>query len=220
MITQLSDIEVRVIGTMLEKQKTTPEQYPLSLNALCNACNQKSNRDPIMSLDEVTVQATLDDLIKKHLVAKKTGFGSRVEKYAQRFCRTEFSRLQISEQEAAILCILFLRGPQTPGEIRTRSHRLCAFTDIDEVESALTDLCERSDGPLVVKLAREPGRRESRFAHLFTDPPATGFDTAGADRPAPPMAEDGGEVALLRDEVQCLREELAQLRDRLDEIAS
>ncbi len=217
MKTELTDAEIRVIGVLLEKQKTTPEQYPLSLNAVRNACNQKSNRDPILALDEVTVQSTLDDLIKKHLVAKKTGFGSRVEKYAQRFCGTEFSQLQLGEQEAAILCVMFLRGPQTPGEVRTRSHRLCDFADIEAVESALAGLCDRPDAPLLVKLGREAGKRESRFAHLFGAPPVVEHDAVS---PAlrPPVESSTQEVAILREEVERLRGEVSELRDRLDEL--
>lgn len=162
--------ETRIIGALIEKEITTPDQYPLSLNALTNACNQKSNRDPVLRLDEQTVQSTIDELVKKRTISDHGGVGSRVVKYKHRFCNTEFSKLQLSDQELGILCVLFLRGPQTPGELRTRTNRLCKFADLAEVESALDSLTEREDGPMVQKLAREPGNRESRFAHLFSGP--------------------------------------------------
>ena len=117
---ELSLIEARVIGCLIEKQITTPDQYPLSLNALVNACNQKSNRDPVMSADDATIQSTLDHLIRKHFVIEKSGFGSRVPKYQHRFCNTEFGTLKFTPQELAIVCELLVRGPQTPGELRTR----------------------------------------------------------------------------------------------------
>jgi uncharacterized protein YceH (UPF0502 family) len=164
----LTPVEARVVGSLIEKQIATPEHYPLSLNALMAACNQKSNRDPIMSLDEASVQETLDALAKKRLVIEKSGFGSRVVKYQHRFCNTQFSDLQLSDQELGIVCVLLLRGPQTPGELRTRTNRLCRFDDVAEVEATLERLIEREAGPLVVRLPREPGKRESRYAHLFS----------------------------------------------------
>jgi uncharacterized protein YceH (UPF0502 family) len=121
---ELSPIEARVVGCLIEKQITTPDQYPLSLNALVNACNQKSNRDPVMSADEVAIQTTLDHLIRKHLVIEKSGFGSRVPKYQHRFCNTEFGPLKFTPQELAIVCELLVRGPQTSGELRTRAARM------------------------------------------------------------------------------------------------
>src|SRR5487761_1840001 len=121
----LSDVETRVLGSLVEKELTTPEYYPLSVNALVNACNQKSNRDPVMSLDEPTVQRTLDALSRKHLVLERSGFGSRVPKYQHLFCNTEYGSLKFSPQELAIVCELLLRGAQTPGELRSRASRLC-----------------------------------------------------------------------------------------------
>jgi uncharacterized protein YceH (UPF0502 family) len=178
----LTPIEARVIGCLIEKQITTPDQYPLSLNALVNACNQKSNRDPVLELEERAVQQTVDDLGRKHFVVEKSGFGSRVPKYQHRFCNTEYGTLKFDPQELAIVCELLLRGPQTPGELRSRAARMAPFTDVSEVEAALTRLSEREDGPFVTRLAREPGRRESRYAHLFSGPVATGG--ASADRHA------------------------------------
>jgi uncharacterized protein YceH (UPF0502 family) len=172
---QLSPLEARIIGCLIEKEITTPEHYPLSLNALTNACNQKSNRDPILELDEATVQQALDDLIRKHLVSNQTGYGSRVTKFQHRFCNTEFGNLRFSAQELGILCELLLRGPQTPGELRSRASRLCSLNDVSEVENALRQLATREDGPFVARLAREPGKRESRYVQLFCG------DVAGTD---------------------------------------
>jgi uncharacterized protein len=175
---ELSTLEVRVIACLIEKQVTTPEQYPLSLNAVHNACNQKSNRDPVLALTESEVQGALDSLARRHLVLERSGFGSRVPKYQQRLCNTEFSSLQLSAQERAVLCELMLRGPQTAGELRARAARMASFADAAEVESALEALVQHSAGPLVRRLAREPGRRELRYAQLLG--PA-----AAAEAPAP-----------------------------------
>lgn len=164
----LSLLQTRVIGCLIEKEKTTPDQYPLTLNSLTTACNQKSNREPVMSLSEVEVQEVLDELKQKHLIRDESGFGSRVTKYKHRFCNTEFSELKLSDQELAIVCVLFLRGPQTPGELRSRTNRLCDFNDVHETESVLRQMADRDGSPLVVQLPREPGKRESRYAHLFS----------------------------------------------------
>lgn len=165
---ELTFPEIRVIGCLIEKQITTPEQYPLSLNALTNACNQKSNRDPVLDMDEVSVQATVDLLIKKFLISDHGGYGSRVAKFQQRFCNTEYGVLKFSPRELGIICELFLRGSQTPGELRGRASRMCKLSDVSEVEAVLVGLAQREDGPFVVRLPREPGRRESRYAHLFS----------------------------------------------------
>src|ERR1700751_2783655 len=127
---ELSPIEARVIGCLIEKQITTPDQYPLSLNALVNACNQKSNRDPVMAADEAAVQATLDYLARKHPGIENSGFGRRVPKYQDRFCNTEFGSLKFTPQELAIVCELLLRGAQTPGELRTRAARMASFSEV------------------------------------------------------------------------------------------
>lgn len=172
--------EARVIGCLIEKEITTPDQYPLSLNSLTNACNQKSNRDPVMSLDELTVQQTVDGLIKKAFITDKTGYGSRTTKYKHRFCNTDFGQLKLSDKELGILCALLLRGPQTPGELRSHTNRLCNFNDMQEVESTLQQLMQRNDGPFVAKLSREPGKRESRYMQLFcgdTPPESTSMSS-------------------------------------------
>ena len=167
MTIELAPLEARVIACLIEKEITTPEQYPLSLNALVNACNQKSNRDPVLDLDESTVQQTVDQLVKRYLVSEHGGFGSRVAKYQHRFCNTEYGTLKFTPHELGIVCELLLRGPQTPGELRSRASRLCPLKDVTEVEAALDSLARREDGPYVKRLPREPGKRESRFAHLF-----------------------------------------------------
>ncbi len=151
---ELDSLEARVIGCMLEKQITTPDQYPLSLNALVAGCNQKSNRDPVMSLDEPTVQRTLDGLSRKHLVLERSGFGSRVPKYQQLFCNTEYGSLKFSAQELAIVCELLLRGPQTPGELRSRAARMAAFAEVSEVEAALENLLARAPPATGARAAR------------------------------------------------------------------
>ena len=164
---ELTAIEARVIGCLIEKEVTTPDQYPLSLNALTNACNQKSNREPVMSLSEADVLDAVDALIERRLVSDESGFNSRVSKYQHRFCNTEFGDLQLTEQEKGIVCCMLLRGAQTPGEIRTRTNRLATFNDVKEVENVLEHLASDEKGPLVVKLPREAGKRESRYMHLF-----------------------------------------------------
>jgi uncharacterized protein YceH (UPF0502 family) len=213
---ELSPLEARVIGCLIEKQITTPDQYPLSLNALVNACNQKSNRDPIMEVDERTVQDTLDQLARKHFVIEKSGFGSRVPKYQHRFCNTEYGTLKLTAQELAIVCELLLRGPQTPGELRTRASRMAPFSDAAQVEAALESLRTREDGPFVVRLPREPGRRDARYAHLFSgavavpasaEPQTVAVSSAGA--------ETSARLERLEEQVQRLREELEDLKSRL-----
>jgi uncharacterized protein YceH (UPF0502 family) len=215
---ELSALEARVIGCLIEKQITTPDQYPLSLNALLNACNQKSNRDPMMDIDEPTVQRILDDLSRKHLVIEKSGFGSRVPKYQHRFCNTEFGTLKLSPQELAIVCELLVRGPQTPGELRTRASRMAPISDGGEAETILEGLRTREDGPFVARLPREAGRRDSRYAHLFSGPvteaspdeqPASPAASATSAPPAPSRLDR------LEEEVRQLRQEIAEIKQRL-----
>jgi uncharacterized protein YceH (UPF0502 family) len=171
---ELTALEARVIGCLIEKQITTPDQYPLSLNALLNACNQKSNRDPVLDLDERAVQQVVNDLVRKHMVIERAGYGSRVPKYQHVFCNTEFGSLKYTPLETAIVCELMVRGPQTPGELRTRASRMSEVGDVSEVDAALQNLMTRPDGPFVTRLAREPGRRDSRYAQLFCGPVAEG----------------------------------------------
>jgi len=203
-------VEARVIGALMEKEITTPDHYPLSLNALTNACNQKSNRDPVMSLSEAEVQEALDSLHRKHLVLDRSGFGSRVVKFKQRFCNTEFSNLHFTPGETAIVSLLLLRGPQTPGELRSRSGRLHAFGSLDEVQRCLEALAGSEEGPLVAALPREPGRREIRWAHRFGGEPAA---PVGGAAPAVEPAAVEPDPALER--IEALEARVADLVERL-----
>lgn len=204
----LSAEALRVLGSLLEKQVTTPEYYPLSLNGVVTACNQKSNREPVMNLSENAVQNQLDMLVKKHLVTASSASGQRVLKYEQRFCNSAFGNLRLNSAEVAVLTLLFLRGAQTPGELRTRSGRLHEFSDVQEVEQTLAKLAEREDGAMVVRLAREPGKRESRFMHLFGEETP---DVATTDENA-----EQNETLLAR--VAALEETVAQLEAQLHQL--
>ena len=213
---EFSPNEARVIGSLIEKEITTPDQYPLSLNALTNACNQKTNREPVLDLTESAVQQTVDALIRKYMVSDKSaGYGGRVTKYKHRFCNTEFGSLKFSKQELGILCVMLLRGPQTPGELRARTNRLCEFADAGEVEAALESLMTREDGPFVARLARAAGARESRFAHLFWGSIESVEETIAEDLPpgAATLATTLGErVSRLEERVQQLQAELDLLK--------
>lgn len=212
--------EARVIGCLIEKEITTPDQYPLSLNALVNACNQKSNREPVLALDESTVQQTVDELIKKRLVLDKSGFGSRVVKYQHRFCNSEFGKLKLSPQELGVICVLLLRGPQTPGELRSRTNRLCRFSDVHEVESALVQLMERDDGPFVVRLPQEAGKRESRYAQLFCGEVTIAESSQLRDASLPSSAAGNERFDELERLVCELRQELQRLEARIGRLES
>lgn len=211
----LGPLEARVIGCLIEKEICTPDQYPLSLNALVNACNQKSNREPVLELSELDIRAVVDELIRKRLVVNTAGFNARVPRYQHRFCNTEFGELKFTAQELGIICELLLRGPQTPGELRSRTNRLCSFDDVTQVDAVLAKLAEQ--GPYVVKLLREPGKRESRYAHLFSGEvdlqalaevaPAGSYASPAADR----LTALEEEVERLKAQLQLLAERLAQL---------
>ena len=205
---QLGATEARVIGCLLEKQVTTPEQYPLSVNAVTMACNQKTNREPVMNLGEHEVQDILDELVKRHYLRTVSGFGNRVTKYEQRFCNSEFGDLKLSAAEVAVITTLLLRGAQTPGELRTRASRMHEFADVQEVEQTLDGLATRDDGPYVVRLAREPGKRESRYMHLFSGEIDISVKSVAADITA-------GEDDLVA-RVEALEDEVAGLKQRLD----
>ena len=212
---KLTPPEARVIGCLIEKAITTPAQYPLSLSALTSACNQKSSREPVMQLSEPEVQQIAEGLVKKHLVSDRSGFGSRVTKYQHRFANVGFGSLEFSPQELGILCLLLLRGPQTPGELRSRSNRLCQFNDVSETEAVLKRLAERSDGPFVSPLAREPGRREVRYAHRFGDLDAEYAAPAPTQATASPTEGEDGRLAQLEDLVLELQQELDAINSRL-----
>jgi uncharacterized protein YceH (UPF0502 family) len=206
---ELTATEARVIGCLLEKQVTTPEQYPLSVNGVVTACNQKTNREPVMNLSESEVQDQLDNLVKRHFLRTVSGFGNRVTKYEQRFCNSEFGNLKLSAGEVALITTLLLRGAQTPGELRSRASRMYEFSDMAEVESTLEKLATREDGPYVIRLAREPGKRESRYMHLFCGD----VDEAIAAADEPPVATGD-----LQARVEALESEVAELKQRLDSL--
>lgn len=205
--------QTRVIGALIEKSLTTPEQYPLSLNALTNACNQKSNRDPVLELAESTVQGTVDELVEEGLVTIVSGFGSRVVKLQHRFCNTEFSEYKFSAQELAVFCVLFLRGPQTPGELRTRTNRLCEFKDVQEVEFVLHRLMKREGGALIERLPREPGKRESRYRHLF------GIEgESAAQLPTSTREPQNAAAPTLAARVEELEEQMSKMQGDIDSL--
>src|SRR3984893_12152058 len=214
---ELSPLEARVIGSLIEKQITTPDHSPLSLNALVNACNQKSNREPVMEVDEPTIQATVDTLARKHFVVEKSGFRSRGPKYQHRLCNTWYGTLKLTAQELAIVCELLVRGPQTPGELRTRASRMASFSEVGQVEAALESLRAREDGPFVVRLPREAGRRDSRWAHLFSG--AVAVPAIEAEPQAVALFGVAAAIAArlerLEEQVQRWREELDDLKRRL-----
>ena len=216
----LSENEARVIGCLIEKSVVTPDQYPLTLNALTNACNQKSARDPVMSLQQGVVQRTVRDLEAKNLLRVDESFKSRTEKYVQRFCNTRYSDYQFDPPQLAIVCLLLLRGPQTPGELRSRSGRLHSFSDNAAVVESLEQLIHHEPEPLAVKLPRTPGRKDSEYMHLFSgtvdvEARENAVRAAAVSRPA---ARAG--TADLEQRVSRLEAEVAELRKRLEEPVS
>ncbi len=207
--------EARVVGCLMEKSVVTPDQYPLTLNALTNACNQKSSRNPVMSLEQGVVQRTARDLGAKHLVRTEENFKTGVEKYRQRFCNTQLSDYQFDPAQFAVICLLLLRGAQTPGELKARSGRLHAFADNAAVIDVLTSLMEWEGNSLVVKLPRTPGRKDSEYMHLFSGPidvqaHAEEAQAALASSPGPRAS-----MADLSDRVSKLEAEVAELKQHL-----
>jgi uncharacterized protein YceH (UPF0502 family) len=202
----LDQVEVRVLGSLIEKEIATPEYYPLTLNALVNACNQKSNRDPVVSYDEDTVESAIETLREKRLAAIITGAGMRVAKYRELLAET----LNLGRREVALLCVLMLRGPQTGGELHGRTERLHSFADIGEVESMLEQLSSREPDALVTRLARQPGTKEPRYAHLLAGAPAVAASAVAA-----PLSPREDRLAALEAEVRQLREEVQGLKDQL-----
>ncbi len=210
---QLNQTEVRVLGSMVEKEITTPDYYPLSLNALINACNQKSNRDPVMSLGENEVRDALEGLREKGLAGQVSTFDSRVPKYAHQLQEV----FNFDRRETAVICVLCLRGPQTPGEIRGRSDRMYHFEDLEGVESTLHRLIER-EPPLVQQMARQPGTKESRYAHLLAGAiEAESFVEPQFAQSATFLQENEGRIRQLEIAIKGLREEIAALRQELME---
>jgi uncharacterized protein YceH (UPF0502 family) len=208
----LSEVEARALGAMIEKDITTPDYYPLSLNALVNACNQKNNRDPVMSLDEASVREALRRLQEKHLAGPAGGADSRVTKYEHRIQEV----FNFTRAETAVLCVLLLRGPQTPGELRGRTERMFRFEELSDVQSTLQRLIEREPS-LVKMLPRQPGTKESRYVHLLAG------DVEGYEAPAESAGAAHGpstdsRVAHLEAEVAQLRNEIAELRKLVEEL--
>jgi hypothetical protein len=212
----LNDVEVRVLGSLIEKQITTPEYYPLTLNALTHACNQISNRDPVVAYDEKTVVRALESLREKNLAYIFYGSESRVPKYKHVVPEV----LHLTPPQVALMCVLMLRGPQTVGELRGRTNRLYEFKELAEVEATLEELSQSEPQPLVARLPRQPGRKESRYAHLLS-----GAIEIEALEAAPPRAEparrevlaENERVARLEATVEALRREVAELRQQLDD---
>lgn len=206
--------EARVIGCLIEKSVITPDQYPLTLNALTNACNQKSSRNPVTSLHQGEVQRVVRDLEEKSLTRTDENFKSRTEKYLQRFCNTRFSEYQFDPAQLAIVCLLLLRGPQTPGELRAHSGRLHSFANNTAVTDTLATLINREGGPLVVKLPRAPGRKDSEYAHLFSGP--IDVEAHTTERKAAESGKHAGRVSVseLEQRVSNLEAEVAALKER------
>ena len=205
---QLDATETRVLGALMEKEATTPEYYPLSLNALVNACNQKSNRDPVLNLQESEVEDAIESLREKKFVLIVTGSG-RVTKYAQRISET----LNLGRRESAVLCTLLLRGQQTLGEVKDRSERLFAFGDLSEAEAALERLAVWPDAALVQKLPRQPGQKESRYAHLLAGEP-------NPNSLAAPETTQPSRMSQLETALEQLRSEFDQLKSRFEALES
>ena len=207
----LTETEVRVLGSLIEKDITTPEYYPLSLNALVNACNQKTNRDPVMQLDEDAVLDALEGLQQQRMAGPARGADSRVTKYEQRLQEV----FNFTRPEIAVLCVLLLRGPQTPGELRGRAERMHRFEALDDVQSALQKLMQR-EPPLAKVLPRQPGTKESRYAHLFAgdvvEPEALAQGSGAVERNSP----DAERITRLEKDVAELRRELGDVKDQLE----
>lgn len=210
MAIRLNEIETRILGCLIEKQVSTPEYYPMSLNSLTNACNQKTNRSPVVAYDEPTVQAGLDSLRRQGLAALVQRSDSRTQKYGHSFT----DRFDLDAKEIAVLCELMLRGPQTSGELRTRCERLCAFQDLKEVDETLQGLMDLPE-PLVARLPRQPGQKEQRFCHLFSGLTETGPSAADEKvQPSPAMGVEAlaAELTEVREELNALKAEFERFR--------
>lgn len=211
----LNELEARVVGSLIEKSLTTPDQYPMTLNALTGACNQKSARHPVMSMTQGEVQRTIRALEEKHFVVMEENFKSRTEKYAQRFCGTRYSGHQFDAAQVAVVCLLLLRGAQTPGELRTRSARLHTFADNGEVVVTLNSLIEREGEPLLVKLPRMPGRKDSEYMHLFCGPVDVEAHLSQAQSSSTASSAARISSAELLQRLEKLEAEVADLKTRL-----
>lgn len=212
----LTPEEIRVIGCLLEKAVTTPDQYPLTLNALTNACNQKSSRDPVMSLDQGMVERTARQLEEKTLISSNPG-KSNVTKYTQRLCNTLLSELQFDEAEYAVITLLLLRGAQTPGELRSRSGRLHTFDDNEAVKATLDALMDRDGGPVVARLPRKPGRKDHEYTHLFAGEIASVSEESAVAQRSSGASPKHDRIARLEVRVVKLEQALRDLAERLGE---
>ncbi|MGI9286377.1 MAG: YceH family protein [Pseudomonadales bacterium] len=215
MLPNLTANEARVVGCLMEKSVVTPDQYPLTLNALTSACNQKSARDPVMSLEPGMVQRAARDLAEKNFAREDESFRSGVAKYHQRFCNSAFSDYQFDPAQFAIVCLLLLRGPQTPGELRARSGRLHAFVDNSAVVEAATGLIEREGDALLVQLPRTPGRKDAEFMHLFCGQVDVAEHSTKVQAAKVPAASERATVAELEQRVSKLEAEVAELKEHL-----
>jgi uncharacterized protein YceH (UPF0502 family) len=203
----LTDVDVRVLGSLIEKERTTPEYYPLSLNALINACNQSSNREPVVKYDEATVTQSTDALRQRGLVRATRGMDARVTKYGHRVPDI----MGLTDPELAVFCVLLLRGPQTAGELRTRTTRMHAFEDLGAVDATLNALTIKE---FVARLPRQPGQKEERYAHLLAGDVADMVQTHV--RPAASKSGDTDRIAQLEENVEELRKELADVRAQME----
>ena len=208
---KLTENQVRVLGSLIEKDITTPEYYPLSLNALVNACNQKSNRDPVMQLNEDAVRDALESLQEQRLAGPARGADSRVTKYEQRLQEV----FNFTRAETAVLCVLLLRGPQTPGELRGRAERMHRFETLEDVQSAVQKLMQR-DPPLAKVLPRQPGTKESRYAHLLAGDVVEAEGPAQAGAAVERNPANAERIARLEEEVVELRREVGEVKDQLE----
>lgn len=211
----LTAVEARIIGCLMEKSVLTPDQYPLTLNALTNACNQKSSRNPVMSLEKGEVQRTARILGTKHLVRTEENFKSGVDKYLQRFCNTHLSDYRFDPAQFAVVCVLLLRGPRTPGELRANSGRLHTFEDNDAVVSTLNSLMEWEGDPLVVKLPRRAGRKDAEYMHVFFGPIDLEAHASQAQAATASGSLERVSTAELAQRVSRLEEEVAELKAQL-----
>lgn len=214
---QLTEQQARVIGCLLEKEITTPDQYPLTLNLLTTACNQKSSREPVMALDEAMILDTLEELKEKRMVSDVSSFGSRVSKFQHRFCNTEFGSLQFTKQELGAMIVLLLRGPQSAGEIRTRTNRLCDFSDTQEAEAVLEQLASIDNGPYVIRLPKESGKRDCRYMHLLSgDIDVDNYTPAKAMTANSTINEE--RIIVLEQDVEQLKQQVIELQLMLESL--
>ncbi len=214
-IPQLTDNELRVLGCLLEKAITTPDQYPLTLNALTNACNQKSGRNPVMAMSKGQVERAALDLAEKHFVKEEENFKTGMKKYHQRFCNTGLHGFQFDSAQYAVVTLAMLRGPQTPGEIRARSGRLHEFADNADVIITLNSLIDGEGDALLVKLPKSPGRKDSEYMHLLSGP--IDVDSYVPEPAEPTSSSSRISVAELAERLSALEQEVMDLKAKLGE---